>query len=223
MRDEIRARLEGLPFFEKLSDDERQTVAANCQLIGYDKDAVLHSQSGECLGMVVVISGRLRVSMQSREGKEVTLYFLEEGDVDVLSASCVINQLTFDTQMVADTAARVMILPASALSKIHETNIYLQNFVYEVSLNRFSDVMWTMQEILFLKVDQRIAGRLLDEYARTDSTTVRITQETLARDISSAREVVTRVLKNMEKEGLLSLGRGVIELADPEGLQGMME
>ncbi len=214
--------LQKLPFCEHLTDAERERIRSNSYIREFAKDSILHDHNSDCLGMVVLISGRLRVTMQSEDAKEVTIYLMDPGDVDILSASCVINQLTFDTVMTADEDSQVLVIPASVMSKLKEDNIYVSNYVYELSTMRFSDAMWTLQQILFLKIDQRIANVLLDEYARTDQLKITLTQEKVARNIGSTREVVARVIKQMEREHLVKLGRGCIEILDTDALEALL-
>ena len=184
---------------------------------------VIHQTGEDCLGLIRVLSGRVRVVMLSRDGREVTLYFLEAGDEDVLSAFCVIRQLTFRTQMIAESDAELLILPACALAELTAASVHARCHALEIGNLRFSDVMWTLQQILFWRLDQRIASRLLDEQARTGSDRLQMTQETLARDVHTAREVVSRTLRGMEREGLLRTARGQIEILDDDGLTQLLE
>ncbi len=219
---EIRKILSELPFYDKLSKDDIEMLENTTKIQTYEKNSILHDHHSECLGFVKLLSGHLRVTMQSEDGREITIYTMEPGDVDVLSASCVINQLTFDSMMIADKDSEVMVIPAMCLSVLQNENIYVKSYLYEISAQRFSDAMWTMQQILFMKADQRVASGLLDEYARTDDTRLRLTQEELAKNINSAREVVARMLKKMEREKLIKLGRGTIELLDPDGIEEIL-
>ncbi len=219
---EIKKLLQELPFYEKLTEDQKRRMESRSMVRHYEKNSILHDHQAECLGMVVLLEGQLRVTMQSDDGREVTIYTMEPGDTDILSASCVINQITFDSMMFAAKDSDVLIIPAAILAGMKEENVWLQNYIYEIGLHRFSDAMWTIQQILFMKIDQRVASALLDEYARTDDTNIALTQEEIARTISSAREVVARTLKRMEKDGLLKVGRGNIELLDPDGLEDLL-
>ena len=214
----IERSLRRLPFYDELDARERALLLGTSYLKDYARGEVLHDHRSECLGMVVLLEGRLRTVMQSPEGREVTIYQLDPGDVDVLSASCVINQITFDTMLVAEEDSRVLVVPAQTISEVHEENVHVENYILELTAQRFSDAMWTMQNILFLKADQRVATGLLDEYARTGDARLHLTQQELARSISSAREVVTRVLKRFEREGIVRVSRGLIELLDVKAL-----
>ncbi len=219
---EVYKILESLPFFPHLSEDQKKELESQARVQTYREGDILHDHHAECLGMVTMISGRTRVTMQSDDGREVTIYSMEPGDTDILSAACVINQITFDSMMVADEDCQVLVIPAVVVSRMEKKNIYLHSFIYELTAQRFSDAMWAMQQILFLKMDQRVASGLLDEYARTDDVHIHLTQEKLARQISSSREVVTRILKKMEKEKLLEVNRGCIELLDLDGLTNLL-
>lgn len=169
--------------------------------------------------MTYVLKGRVRTYLLSEEGREITLFRLEQGDPCVLSAACVVSQITFDTQMEAEQDCDLLVIPSAVFQRLTEENIYVKCFVYELMTERFSSVMWTMQQILFAKIDQRLAGFLLQEYDRTNDPRIRMTQEQIAQQINSAREVVARMLRRFQSEGLVEPGRGVILLRDVEGLR----
>ncbi len=219
----LQAYLEELPFFGHLSGSEKAQVISTANTRIYHKGDILHSHTTECLGLIRLLKGSVRVIMQSNEGREVTIYTLQEGDVDVLAASCVLNQITFDTMMIADTESEVLIIPAPIIAALDHSNIHVHSYLMELSTLRFSDAMWTMQQILFLRMDQRVANYLLDEYSRTDDPEIRVTQDLLARSISSAREVTSRVLGRMEKDGLIRTSRGTVTLLDIDGLEDLLE
>lgn len=215
---DLQTELTRLPFYMDLTPQECELLSASADVRTFDKGTVLHDRSTECLGLVRVLSGRARTTMTSPDGREVTIYSLGPGDDDVLTATCVVSQITFDSAMVTDERTQALVVPAPTLRRLRDENVYVRCWLYELSTRRFSDAMWTMQQILFMRADQRVASGLLDEYARTGTVRLAVTQDQLARSISSAREVVSRVLKRMEADGLLRVGRGCIELVDLDGL-----
>ncbi len=137
----------------------------------------------------------------------------------MLSAACVISQITFDTYMEAEQDCDLLVIPAAAFRQLTEENIHVKCFVYELMTERFSSVMWTMQQILFAGLDRRLAGFLVQEYDRTKDPGIRITQEQIARQINSAREAVARMLRRFMTEHLVEVSRGVIMLLDIDGLR----
>jgi CRP/FNR family transcriptional regulator len=203
-----------LPFWDKLTPDEASTIRMSAAVSSYAKGTVVQSPDGECLGAVLVLKGQLRIYLLSEEGREVTLYRLHEGDFCVMSASCVISQITFETQMTAEEDAQLLVINTGVIERIAGGNLQLKCFMYEVIIERFSEVMWAMQQILFMGFDKRLAVFLYDEYSRTGSNEIKMTHEQIAKITGSAREVVSRMLKRFGDDGLVEFKRGVIILKD---------
>ena len=211
--------LEKLPFWKDLSDRERQAALRSATLRRYPAGSIIHSRDRACLGLIEVLSGKVRSFMLSEEGREITLYQLKKGDLDVLSASCVLSQITFETQLVAETDCRIMILPASCLAGFKEKNLAVRCFIFEKLGERFSDVMNVMQNMLFTRLDRRITADLLE--LADSKNEARTTHEAIAARVNSSREVVSRVLKEMEQQGLIALSRGRIRILDREALKSL--
>ncbi len=215
--------LSRLPFWGALTEQERDTVQKSAFLRRYEKGAQVHSGGQECLGLLLVLSGEIRTYLLSGEGREITLFRLYPGDVCVLSASCVLSQISFDTQLTAQQDTQVLVIPASVVALLRDTNLAARCYLYELATQRFSDVMWAMQQLLFRQLDQRLAAFLLAEYRRTGSPTVAMTHEQLAQQISSAREAVARILKQFAEDGLVELKRGAITILNPAGLEKLQQ
>lgn len=207
-----------LPFWNLLTDKEKEILKDNTIERTYTKGSIVFDNSSSCLGLLNVISGQVRAYLVSDEGKEVTIFKLEDNDLCVLSASCIIKQITFDTQLVANEDTKVLIVPSNIIEDLAYMNIELRCYLYEKALARFSDVMWNMQELLFKGLDSRVANYLINQYERTDSTIIKVTHEEIANDINSAREAVTRILKLFVQDGLIKLQKGSIELIDVDAL-----
>ena len=212
-----------LPFWGDLTEQERDIVQKSAFLRRYEKGAQVHSGGQECLGLLLVLSGEIRTYLLSDEGREITLFRLYPGDLCVLSASCVLSQISFDTQLTAQQDTQVLVIPANLVARIKDTNLAARCYLYELATQRFSDVMWAMQQLLFQQLDQRLAAFLLAEYRRTGSPTVAMTHEQLAQQISSAREAVARILKQFAEDGLVELKRGAITILNPTGLEKLQQ
>lgn len=210
------------PFWTQLSEVEKEWIEHASYIEKYDKGMLMHRTDGSCKGLMTVLSGQLRTYILSEEGREVTLFRVNEEEVCVLSASCLMDTITFDVLIEATEDTEVLVLPAAILNQVVQQNPYIELFLYKSATEKFSDVMWTMQQILFLKIDQRVAQFLWDEMVQKNSMTLSITHDEIARYIGSAREVVTKVLKYMVKEGTLELKRGTITILDKEMLRGYM-
>ena len=166
---------QGLPFLGHLTDEELQRMEQCAYVRTCEKGSLIYSPELECLGLVMVLRGEVRAVMLSQEGREIVLYRMKSGDTDVLSASCVINQITFETQMISDTDCELLIIPAVCLSAFKENNIHVRCFIFEKLGERFSDVMHRMQEMLFTRVDSRLAQALLHRAEQTGKTEITVT------------------------------------------------
>ena len=214
--------LERLPYWAALSEAERREAARGAVLRSYERGALIHGGGAECLGMALVLSGLARAYVLSGEGREVTLFRIAEGGGCVLSASCVISEINFDTFLGAERDTRLLIVPSGVFGRLAESNLRVKLWMYEQAASRFSDVMWSMQNLLFNRFDRRLADFLLEEYARGGSREIRMTHEQLAQNTSSAREVVARMLKRFASDGLVDVSkRGAVRLTDIEGLKNI--
>ena len=182
------------PFWDKISETDKDYICQNSYTITYPKDTNIHD-GNECSGVIFVRSGSLRLSIMSDEGKDITLYRLHQRDMCMLSASCVLQTITFDVFINAEEDSECYVISGPAFAAVSERNPSIKIFALETAVSRFSDVMWVMQQILFMSLDKRLAIFLSDESARTGSNTITLTHGQIAKYIGSAREAVSRMLK----------------------------
>lgn len=218
-QDDIKLLSSLLPFWDKLEAPQRALLLANTASVHYEKGQSLHCGQSDCLGVLVLKSGSLRIYITSEEGREVTLYRLSAGDICVLSASCVLHSIAFDVSVDAETECSVLQICPSAFSRLTAANVYVELFSYRLATERFSEIMWVMQQVLFISVDKRLAAFLLEESRKAGSLTIHMTHEQIARHLGTAREVISRMLKYFSSEGYLTLSRGGITITDPELLR----
>ncbi|MDP4118090.1 MAG: Crp/Fnr family transcriptional regulator [Bacillota bacterium] len=208
------------PFYDKLNENEINSIKENVLFRNCNAGMIINTGGGhECLGMVFVCEGMLRCYMLSEEGREITLFRISAGNSCVFSASCVLSQITFDVFIEAETDSRIMILNAQAFSHLTDTNIYVENYAYKLATKRFSDVMYAMQQLLFMRFDKRLA-LFLSEEAIDDN--VHMTHEQIGRDLNSAREVVTRMLNRFSDDGIVKITRGCIVITDHKKLNNII-
>lgn len=205
-------------FWDHITPDDRQTLLRSAKTLQFHQGDYVYGGSDDCLGMLLVTKGQLRTHLLSEEGKDVTLYRLNEGDVCVLSASCVLESITFDVFVDAYVDSEVILIGAALFHELAERNVYVQNFALQMAVRRFSDVMWAMQQILFMGVDQRLALFLKNEMEESQKDTIKATHEQIAKCIGSVREVVSRMLKYFADEGIVTLSRGGVTVIDKKKL-----
>lgn len=208
------------PFWNGIPDTDKEYICQNSYAVTYPKGKHIHDGS-ECSGVIFVCSGSLRLYMMSEEGKDITLYRLHRGDMCMLSASCVINAITFDVFIDAEEDSECYVISGTAFAAVSERNPDMKIFALETAVSRFSDVMWVMQQILFMSVDKRLAIFLSDEASRIGSDMITLTHGQIACDIGSAREVVSRMLKYFSNEGIVEVSRKGIKIVDKKRLRGL--
>lgn len=209
---------EMFPFWGEISEDDRNFICENSLALTYRKGTVIHD-GNHCSGIILVRSGSLRVYILSDEGKEITLYRLHSGEMCMLSASCVLSAITFDVHVDAEENSECYVITGCAFAQVTERNPSIKIFTLETAVSRFSDVMWVMQQILFMSMDKRLAIFLTDESSRIGSDTIALTQEQIAKYMGSAREVVSRMLKYFASEGLVEVSRKGVKLLDKARLR----
>ena len=209
------------PFWSKMSETDKETFMRSAHRVSFEKGTNIHD-GNECTGVILIKSGSLRLYLLSEEGKEITLYRLFPGDMCILSASCVLSTITFDVFIDSEENSECVVIGGCAYEDLSNRMPDVKIFAYETALSRFSDVMWVMQQILFMSMDKRLAIFLLDESSKTHSDVIKLTHEQIAKYMGSAREVVTRMLKYFTNEGMVSYSRSEgIRLLDKKRLRAL--
>ena len=193
-------------FWSNLSDDDKQQLLSSSQNITFEKGKNIHD-GNECTGIIMIKTGCLRAYMLSDDGKEITLYRLFPGDICIFSASCVLKTVTFDVLIDAEELSECVVVGGCAYEDLAARVPEVKIFALEAALAGFSEIMWVMQQILFMSMDKRLAVFLLDEISKSGTDTVKLTHEQIAKYMGSAREVVSRMLKYFVTEGIVSVTR----------------
>lgn len=210
---------EYFPVWDQLTKAQQNMLERSAVYREIPKGTLLHHGDLDCLGMILVESGRLRAYIVSEEGKEITIYRLLSRDICLFSASCMMKNIQFEVTVEAETEAAVRIIPPSAFRGVMEESAAMANYVNELMAGRLSDVVWLMEQVMWKSFDSRLAAFLLEESALEESDVLKITQEKIADHLGTAREVVTRMLRYFQGEGAVKLSRGTIEILDRKKLE----
>lgn len=194
------------PFWDKMSESDRETFMRSSYSVRFKKGTNIHN-GNECTGVILIKSGSLRLYLLSEDGKDITLYRLFPGEMCILSASCVLSSITFDVFVDSEEDSECVVVGGCAYEDLSRRMPEAKIFALESAAASFSEIMWVMQQILFMSMDKRLAIFLLDEASKSGSDTVKLTHEQIAKYMGSAREVVSRMLKYFASEGLVSSSR----------------
>ena len=211
------------PIWDKLNANQQDRIRSVSDLRKFKSGTLLHDGSPDCLGMLLVRSGQLRAYLLSDEGREVTICRFFEMDICLFSASCVMPNMQFNIFIEAEKDSEVWIIPACLYQNLMDESIAISNYSHSLISNHFSELMWLMEQIMWKSFDKRLAAFLLEESAVENTLSLKITHERIANHMGTAREVVTRMLRYFQSEGMVRLTRGAIEITDAQKLEALQK
>lgn len=212
---------EYFPIWDKLTPDQQERISSISEFRKFKSGTVLHDGSPECMGMLLVKSGQLRAYLLSDEGREVTICRFFEMDICLFSASCVMPNMQFEVFIEAEKDTEIWVIPACLYQNLMDESLVLSNYSHGLVMGHFSEVMWLIEQIMWKSFDKRLATFLLEETAVEGSDTLKLTHEKIANHLGTAREVVTRMLRYFQNEGLVKLTRGSVIVEDAKRLRAL--
>ena len=210
---------EYLTVLKLLNEADQLSIITAGSKAAYKSGETILSREKECNGLVIVKSGQLRAYLESEDGKEITLYRLLSGDICILTASCVLKNITFEVTLEVEKDSEVFFIPAAIWGKLAGKNSVVKEFSMDLVNERFSEVMWVMEQMVSKNMGQRVSTFLLEQSVLEDSEILSMTHETIAKNLGTAREVISRILKYLENDGALKLSRGQIQLINLKKLK----
>lgn len=189
-------------------------ISANASRSTYLSGEIILSKERECTGLIIVKSGRIRALYGLKDGNQITLFRLLQGDVCILTASCVLKNISFEIILEVEKDSEVVLLPPLAWTRLTEKNAAVKEFSMSLISERLSEIIWVMDQMISRKMEQRIASFLLEQSSLNNSVVLIVTHDIIARNLGTMREVISRSLKYMENDGLLKMSRGQIQLTN---------
>lgn len=214
---------ETLSFWKELTDSQKDALKQMIVRKQFTTGEAMHSGSDNCSGLFLIRTGQVRAYIVSETGKEITLYHLFERDVCIFSASCMMKNISFDIMVEVEKDTQAYLIPTSIFRKLSQESLPVQVFTNNLMASRFSDVMWIMEQALFTSLDKRLASFLMEQLVIEERSTLVITHEKIANHLGTAREVITRMLKYFQNEGIVALNRGTIDILDEKKLNTLAE
>ena len=211
------------PVWSKLTTAQQNLISGHLMSRMISKGTVIHNGSMDCTGLLLVKSGQLRAYILSDEGREITIYRLFDRDMCLFSASCMMRSIQFEIIIEAEKDTDLWIIPVDTYQSIMAQSAPVANYTNELMATRFSDVMWLMEQIMWKSLDKRVAAFLLEEASIEGTNRLKITHEYIANHLGSHREVITRMLRYFQNEGMVKLSRGVVEITDTEKLEELSD
>ena len=210
------------PIWNRLTKEQQEHILSVSEFRRVKAGTILHDGSPECMGLIVVRSGQLRAYMLSDEGREVTICRFFDMDICLFSASCVMPNMQFDIFISAEKDCDLWIIPACLYKNLMEESLPVASYSCDLICSHFSELTWLMEQIMWRKFDERLAGFLLEECSLENSNVLVTTHDRIANHLGTAREVVTRMLRYFQSEGMVRLTRGTVEITDHKKLETLL-
>lgn len=223
MKELIKTLKDTFPFFNYLHKDRLNEFISKVYVMDFSKGSVILSEGAYCDNMVLILNGSIRVYKLSPNGKEITLYHLSSGETCILVVSCLMGNTNYPAIAEVEETVKLVIIPADYYKKLFSEEPLWQNFIFSTLSSRLMEVMLLIDEVVFKSVDTRLAVFLLDRLSNNDNNQLELTHEKIAFELGTAREVISRILKNFEKKGILTLSRGKISIINIEELKKIVD
>ncbi|UCH74125.1 MAG: Crp/Fnr family transcriptional regulator [Rhodospirillales bacterium] len=207
------------PALAKLEPDCRRSLQAASRVVSLSAGQTVFRGGDECSNYLLVLEGSVRVQMTAESGREIVLYRVDAGETCVLTTACLLSHEAYSAEGVTETPVRAVTIPAQLFHDLLGRSAVLRAFVFTTYGARIADLMLLVEEVAFQRVDLRLA-RFLIERADTAGR-LEATHQALAVELGTAREVVSRQLKEFERKGMVALSRGCISLRDRQALRAL--
>lgn len=211
------------PIWDKLNQDQQDQLLSALMLRTVAKGTVLHNGDMDCTGLLLVKSGQLRAYILSDEGREITIYRLFDRDMCLFSASCIMRSIQFDVTIAAEKDTELWVIPSEVYQRLMEQSVAVSNYTGELMAGRFSEVMWLMEQVMWKSLDKRLTAFLLEEASIEGTGQLKLTHENIANHLGSHREVITRMLRYFQSEGMVKLSRGMVTILDTGKLEALQD
>jgi CRP/FNR family transcriptional regulator len=210
-----RETLSKIPFFADAPAELRKSLIDAASIVHLEPGEYFLREGDECAHFAVVVSGRMRVFKLGESGHEITLYQVGAGEACPLNVSCILSDRPVPAMARVEEAVEAAVVPAATFRRWITEHDSIRKFVFQMFSTRLTEIMSLVEEVAFRRMDQRLAHRLTELLIEDGSRgSVEITHADLAADLGTAREVVSRMLKEFERLGAIGLTRGRIQLRD---------
>ncbi|MEJ2609878.1 MAG: Crp/Fnr family transcriptional regulator [Candidatus Thiodiazotropha sp.] len=174
-------------------------------------------QGTQCSHLALVVSGSARVYKIGETGREITLYRIGPGESCILTASCIMNGTPFPAFAISEKEIEAVLISTADVVRWSDQTSAWRNYLFSLISNRLAEVIGVVEEIAFRRVDRRLAGYLLQR-ANSTHGRIELTHQAIASDLGTSREVVSRILKDLEQQQMISTARGIIQVSDQQRL-----
>lgn len=208
--------LEAFPFIEKIDAQSREKLFETGTIRTFPKDQQIMNEGMSCPFISFVLHGTVRVYKLSPDGKEITLYRMTKGDTCVMTASCILSNKEYPALALTEEEISVFVIPSTLFHKMMDTSLIWREYIFNLFSERLAEVIMLVEEVAFKSMNKRLSEFILQ---KANENMLSATHEEIAFELGTAREVVSRLLKEFERKGYITLSRGKILIMDQDMLR----
>lgn len=205
----------------RITDPAGQAVLSQSAIVEMPADSYGFRQGEQCQNYLLLLKGSVRVYARAENGWEIVLYHINEGGSCVLTTSCLMGGRSYPAEGITETAVRALVITAVDFNHGLAESPALCRFVFESYGERMRDLIMLIEDVAFSRIDVRLARHLMT--ISHDSRVIDVTHQALALELGTAREVVSRQLKEFERQGWISQKRGQLTVLDEISLKQLSE
>jgi len=202
---------------QQLPETLRKQLLAHSKRIKLSAGDVVFAPGQVPENLLLVLDGTIRVQHLSSEGREIVLFRVSGGDSCILTTACLLAYEDYAAEGVAETDVEAVAIPRAVFEELVSTSKEFRRFMFQAYSKRIADLFMTIEDIAFQRVDVRLAQRLVE--MDRGSHVIKATHAQLASELGTAREVITRQLREFQRRSWVRIGRGSLELTDLDGLR----
>ncbi len=203
--------LEIFPAFRKMPGGVVERILSAAWRKKIPAGTYVYSEGDYCQAFTFLISGEVRVFKMEETGREITLYELGRGDSCIINASCILSAVPTPANAMTTVECDALLLSAADFKALTEEFIEVREYVFKVLSENLANVMTLVEEIAFKHIDERLVEYLEE---KSEQGKVSATHQKIAADLGTSREVISRLLKDMERKGRVALSRNLVKLMD---------
>lgn len=211
--------LTSFPQFVRFDRDSLRLLEQTARKAALPAGTVMFQDGTECANYVLVMEGSIRVQKVAENGREIVLYRVESGQSCVLTTNCLIAREDYSAEGIAETDIRALILPATTFRTLLGLSEAFRDFVFSAYATRIADLLMLLEEVAFGRIDTRLAAWLRQHADASGG--IKSTHQDIATELGTAREVISRQLKEFERRGWVELHRGWVAVTDKAGLASL--
>jgi CRP/FNR family transcriptional regulator len=203
------ALLEHFPFFRTCPDKLVADLQAVMRPQQIKADQTVFHENDTCSAIAYLLSGKIRVYMLGSDGREITLYDVQDGETCILNVACILSSIPYPARAVVTADGEALIMPAPEFRRLVDQYAEMRDFVYSRLGERLISMMRLVEEVAFRRLDERLKQYLTD---KSDKGMLQTTHQKIANELGTSREMISRLLEDLERKGSLSLARNQISI-----------